>query len=142
LGIQLEREADIKSKVKGAMLYPAIIISAMAIIGILMGIFVLPQLTSIFSEFEPDKLPATTKITRAYVGSCTGGKMTDFRAAAKILAGKQVKVDTFIVPATTEIARQLEKETLNGKSLMQIFNIFKNKCKLFFLTTPPCCNLR
>lgn len=62
LGIQLEREADIKSKVKGAMLYPAIIISAMAIIGILMGIFVLPQLTSIFSEFEPDKLPATTKI--------------------------------------------------------------------------------
>jgi 3-isopropylmalate/(R)-2-methylmalate dehydratase large subunit len=62
-----------------------------------------------------------TKITRAYVGSCTGGKMTDFRAAAKILAGKQVKVDTFIVPATTEIARQLEKETLNGKSLMQIF---------------------
>ena len=29
-----------------------------------------------------------TKLDRAYIGSCTGGKMTDFRAAARILKGK------------------------------------------------------
>src|SRR5205807_6040233 len=29
-----------------------------------------------------------TKLDRAYIGSCTGGKLTDFRAAAGILQGK------------------------------------------------------
>jgi len=62
-----------------------------------------------------------TKLDRAYIGSCTGGKMTDFRAAAKIMAGHSVKIDTFVVPATTEVARGLKSETLNGKTLEQIF---------------------
>jgi 3-isopropylmalate/(R)-2-methylmalate dehydratase large subunit len=62
-----------------------------------------------------------TKIDRAYIGSCTGGKMTDFRAAARILKGKAVKVDTFVVPATSEIARGLKTEKLNGQSLEEIF---------------------
>src|SRR5689334_7942958 len=39
-----------------------------------------------------------TKLDRAYIGSCTGGKMTDFRAAARILKGHRVKIDTFVVP--------------------------------------------
>src|SRR5262249_4900359 len=30
------------------------------------------------------------KLDRAYIGSCTGGKMTDFRAAAKVLRGRTV----------------------------------------------------
>ena len=62
-----------------------------------------------------------TKLDRAYIGSCTGGKMTDFRAAAKILKGKTVKVDTFIVPATSEIAKGLKTEMLNGQSLHEVF---------------------
>lgn len=62
-----------------------------------------------------------TKLDRAYIGSCTGGKMTDFRAAAKILKGKSVKIDTFVVPATSEIAAGLKKESINGQTLEQIF---------------------
>jgi len=62
-----------------------------------------------------------TKLDRAYIGSCTGGKMTDFRAAAGILSGKAVKIDTFIVPATTEVARGLDTETIGGVSLREIF---------------------
>src|ERR1700687_771511 len=62
-----------------------------------------------------------TKLDRAYIGSCTGGKMTDFRAAAKILQGKTVKIDTFIVPATTEIARTLKTEKLGDKTLEEVF---------------------
>ncbi|KMP11128.1 3-isopropylmalate dehydratase [Candidatus Nitromaritima sp. SCGC AAA799-A02] len=64
---------------------------------------------------------AGVKIDRSYIGSCTGGKFTDFLAAAKLLNGKKVAVDTFIVPATTEVQKDLEKETLDGKSLMDIF---------------------
>src|SRR3954454_19529401 len=62
-----------------------------------------------------------TKLDRAYIGSCTGGKLTDFRAAARLLKGKVVKIDTFVVPATTEIARGLDTEKVGGKSLRDIF---------------------
>jgi len=62
-----------------------------------------------------------TKLTRAYIGSCTGGKLTDFIAAAELIDGNPLKLDTYIVPATTEIAKDLETEMVNGKPLIQIF---------------------
>ena len=61
------------------------------------------------------------KIDRSYIGSCTGGKYTDFLAAANILNGKKVAVNTFIVPATTEVYKDLESKTLGGKTLLNIF---------------------
>jgi len=62
-----------------------------------------------------------TKLDRAYIGSCTGGKISDFIAAAEIIQGKTLKLDTYIVPATTEVARQLEVEKVNGQTLLSIF---------------------
>jgi 3-isopropylmalate/(R)-2-methylmalate dehydratase large subunit len=62
-----------------------------------------------------------TKLDRAYIGSCTGGKLTDFRAAAKLLRGKEVKIDTFVVPATTEVAQGLKTERIGDKTLEEIF---------------------
>lgn len=62
-----------------------------------------------------------TELTKCYIGSCTGGKITDFQYAAKILFGQKVKKPTYIVPASTQIASQLEEETLNGITLKEIF---------------------
>jgi 3-isopropylmalate/(R)-2-methylmalate dehydratase large subunit len=62
-----------------------------------------------------------TKLDRAYIGSCTGGKLTDFKAAARLLKGRAVKIDTFVVPATTEVAKGLDTETIGGKTLRAIF---------------------
>jgi 3-isopropylmalate/(R)-2-methylmalate dehydratase large subunit len=62
-----------------------------------------------------------TKLDRAYIGSCTGGKLTDFRAAARILKGRSVAIDTFIVPATSEILANLKTERLNGQTLEDVF---------------------
>ncbi len=62
-----------------------------------------------------------TKLDRAYIGSCTGGKMTDFRAAAKVLKDRKVRIDTFIVPATSEIAAGLKQERINGQTLEDVF---------------------
>jgi len=62
-----------------------------------------------------------TKLTKCYIGSCTGGKLRDFINAAKIIFGHQVKVPTFIVPASTYVAKQLEVETINGITLKEIF---------------------
>jgi len=61
------------------------------------------------------------KLDRAYIGSCTGGKLNDFVAAAKILKGRQVNADTYIVPATTEVARGLATTKLNGETLLEAF---------------------
>src|SRR5262249_20259069 len=52
------------------------------------------------------------RLDRAYIGSCTGGKLTDFRAAARILKGQTVKIDTFVVPATSEILAGMKSEKL------------------------------
>lgn len=60
-------------------------------------------------------------LTKCYIGSCTGGKLSDFVSAGKLLFGNKVKVPTFIVPASTNVARQLEIETISGVSLRQIF---------------------
>lgn len=62
-----------------------------------------------------------TRIDRAYIGSCTGGKITDFIAAASVIKGHEVKMDTFIVPATTEVARRLHEVKVDGESLFDIF---------------------
>jgi 3-isopropylmalate/(R)-2-methylmalate dehydratase large subunit len=47
-------------------------------------------------------------LDRAYVGSCTGGKTSDFLEFARILQGKRVVIDTFGVPATPEIVHDLQ----------------------------------
>jgi 3-isopropylmalate/(R)-2-methylmalate dehydratase large subunit len=62
-----------------------------------------------------------TELTKCYIGSCTGGKITDFLYAAKILIGKKVAKTTYIVPASTQVAKQLEEETISGISLKDIF---------------------
>ena len=41
--------------------------------------------------------------------------------AAKILRGKQVKIETFLVPATTHVAEALMTTEIEGKSLLEIF---------------------
>ncbi|OGV48189.1 MAG: 3-isopropylmalate dehydratase [Lentisphaerae bacterium GWF2_44_16] len=76
--------------------------------------------------FSPDKVFNASelkdrKIDRAYIGSCTGGKLEDFIAAAKILNGRKVKVDTFIIPSTVNVKRAMEKEKIDGKDLFTIF---------------------
>jgi 3-isopropylmalate/(R)-2-methylmalate dehydratase large subunit len=64
---------------------------------------------------------ARMPLNRAYIGSCTGGKFSDFYAAAQLLKDHAVKIDTFVVPATTEIAQKLQETKLNGRTIIQIF---------------------
>ena len=59
LSIQMERSSNLTKKIKGAMIYPGIVLTVMAIIGVLMMIFVLPQITGVFKDMKID-LPATT----------------------------------------------------------------------------------
>jgi 3-isopropylmalate/(R)-2-methylmalate dehydratase large subunit len=61
-----------------------------------------------------------TKLDRAYMGSCTGGKTSDFLEFARILRGKKVSIDTFGVPATPEIVRDLQTTLWDDTSVWDI----------------------
>jgi 3-isopropylmalate/(R)-2-methylmalate dehydratase large subunit len=60
------------------------------------------------------------KLDRAYVGSCTGGKTSDFVEFARVLRGKKVVIDTFGVPATPEIAHDLQTTYWGNTTIWQI----------------------
>jgi type IV pilus assembly protein PilC len=61
LSHQIETENELKSKIKGALMYPAVIVSAMIGIGILMLVMVVPKLAETFVELNIE-LPFTTRI--------------------------------------------------------------------------------
>lgn len=50
-------------------------------------------------------------ITRAFIGSCTGGKLFDLAQAAEVLKGQKVnpKVSLFVVPASVEVRQKAEQ---------------------------------
>ena len=54
------------------------------------------------------------KLDQAYIGSCTGGKITDMIFAANILKGNQVKIPTFVVPGSTEVHADMKRLNLRG----------------------------
>jgi 3-isopropylmalate/(R)-2-methylmalate dehydratase large subunit len=60
------------------------------------------------------------KLDRAYIGSCTGGKTSDFLQFARVLRGKRVAIDTFGVPATPEIVHELQSSRWGDKTVWQI----------------------
>jgi len=61
LANQMKKDHELISRVRGAMIYPIVIITAMIGIGILMMIMVVPKLTNIFTELDID-LPFSTRI--------------------------------------------------------------------------------
>jgi len=54
------------------------------------------------------------KLDRAYIGSCTGGKITDMIFAANILKGNRVKIETYVVPGSTEVHADMQRLNLRG----------------------------
>lgn len=60
VGVYLHKSYTLQKKVKGAMIYPTVILVAMFGIGIVMFIFVVPTLTKLFTEIDMP-LPASTQ---------------------------------------------------------------------------------
>jgi len=60
------------------------------------------------------------KLDRAYIGSCTGGKTSDFLEFARVLRGKRVAIDTFGVPATPEIVHDLQTARWGSETVWEI----------------------
>lgn len=61
LADQLEKDAQLRSAVRGALIYPAIVVGATVGLGVLMSTFVLPRLITVFESFQLD-LPLSTRV--------------------------------------------------------------------------------
>lgn len=61
LADNLERQQEFRGKVKGALIYPAIIVIGMIVVSILMIVFVIPKLTTLYVQFGAE-LPFTTRV--------------------------------------------------------------------------------
>lgn len=59
---QMERSSTLQKKIKGAMIYPCIILFAIAVIGVLMMIYVVPTLSATFKELGAQLPPATLAV--------------------------------------------------------------------------------
>ena len=67
---------------------------------------------TVAKPFSPDNISVVrelqgTELDKAYIGSCTGAKLEDLRAAAEILKGKKVKISTEVLLAEQSIYRSV-----------------------------------
>lgn len=67
LADNMEKQEEFKGKVKGAMIYPIIIIIGMVLVGLVMMIFVIPRMMTLYTEFNA-KLPLPTQILMSISG--------------------------------------------------------------------------
>src|SRR3989338_8112842 len=61
IGINLEKSHSLTKKIRGALIYPGVILSAMVLIGVLMFAFVVPTLANTFKELGV-VLPTSTRV--------------------------------------------------------------------------------
>lgn len=57
----LEKQNEFSSKVKGAMIYPIIVVVGMLVVVVIMMVFVIPKLLGLYGDFGAD-MPTATKI--------------------------------------------------------------------------------
>lgn len=57
----LERDREFRSRIRGALVYPIMVVGMMVVVGAIMMFFVIPRLTSLYTQSDID-LPLPTKI--------------------------------------------------------------------------------
>ncbi|HEV3230301.1 MAG TPA: 3-isopropylmalate dehydratase large subunit, partial [Solirubrobacteraceae bacterium] len=68
-----------------------------------------------YMALEPGTPIQEIKLDRVFIGSCTNSRIGDLRAAAAVVAGRQVSsdVDAMVVPGSAQVKAQAESEGLD-----------------------------
>jgi type II secretory pathway component PulF len=138
----MEKQQEYNGKVKGALVYPTIIIVAMIVMALVMMIFVIPRLTSMYTDFKV-ALPLPTQILISVSGFfvnfwyimliLAGGGFYAFTLYKATPNGRR-KVDElmFKIPVFGELSRQTTLTELtrtlslmvgSGVPILQALNI-------------------
>ncbi|TFI52793.1 3-isopropylmalate dehydratase large subunit [Mastigocladus laminosus UU774] len=69
----------------------------------------------IYMDLAPGQPIQGTKVDVCFIGSCTNGRISDLREAAKVAQGRQVAegVKAFVVPGSERVKQQAEAEGLD-----------------------------
>lgn len=117
LAENLEKQGEFSSRVRGALIYPVIVVVGMIAVSFVMMIFVIPKLTSLYSDFGAS-LPAPTKILISVsnffinfwwiIILLLGGAVYAFILYRRTKAGKR-KIDELIfkIPVFGELTREI-----------------------------------
>lgn len=142
LADNLEKQQEFRGKVTGALIYPAIIVMGMFVVGFVMMVFVIPRLTTLYGEFNA-QLPIATRIligissifTRAWplVLILVGVGLYGFSAYRKTPGGRRRTDEiAFKLPIIGELQKQIILTELTrtlslmvgaGVSILEALNI-------------------
>jgi len=68
-----------------------------------------------YMSFKPGQLIKDTPVDVCFIGSCTNGRISDLRVAAKVLKGNKVSknVKAFAVPGSEKVATEAKQEGID-----------------------------
>ncbi len=121
LSLQLQKEHELKSKIKNAMIYPVIILVVMVVVGIVMVTFVLPSLKVFFASLAAE-IPFYTRVL-LYLGDLLYRDWYLF-----ILVGLLLFLVAFLILRTKKGKRAMDTFTLKMPVISSI--IKKNNSAL------------
>lgn len=111
IALQQEKDAEIVSKVRGAMVYPVIVLVVMGAVVCFMIVKVLPQVETLYSGIKGAQLPLLTRVLLAF-----SKFLINYWWVALIIIG----VLTF---ATTRVARTLGGKRIIDKAKMRMWPV-------------------
>ena len=122
VGLQMERSDELIRKIRGAMIYPAIVISAVIIVGILMLMYVVPTLTSTFTELGVE-IPLATRMIVALSSFLAANAALTFVALVVLVAGGVAFVRSrrggnivLMLALHTPVVSELVRETYTARA--------------------------
>jgi 3-isopropylmalate/(R)-2-methylmalate dehydratase large subunit len=87
-----------------------------------------------YMDVQPGTQMTALPIDAAYIGSCTNGRITDLRVAARVLAGRRIAhgVRALCVPGSSSVKHQAEAEGLDQVFRSAGFEWRESGCALCF----------
>jgi 3-isopropylmalate/(R)-2-methylmalate dehydratase large subunit len=91
-----------------------------------------------YMDFQPGQAMAGTKIDVCFIGSCTNGRISDLREAAKVAQGRHVAagVKAFVVPGSERVKLQAEAEGLDRLFVAAGFEWREPGCSMCLAMNP------
>lgn len=142
LAENLEKREEFKGKVKGALIYPVIVVGGMILVALIMMIFVIPRMLALYQQFDAE-LPFATQILISiskfmsaywyFMFAAFGALVWGFKVYKKTPKGRK-KIDEMIfkIPIVGELQRQIILTDLtrtmslmvgSGVSILETLNI-------------------
>lgn len=129
---QMDRSYTLQKKIQGAMIYPAVILVAIIVIGVLMMMFVVPTLSATFTSMRVE-LPMSTKIIIAISDFMKEHMIVTFVALFAIFGGiiafirsKAGSAVILFLALRTPVIGELVRETMSARAARALSSLLSS----------------